>query len=114
MSNIPQADTTTIAKDAEEKSKRAWQHFAKKEYESALVEFREALRLNANLIDAVYGFAMTLRYKGESAQALKAFEQVQKMVEDGVVSDANRIEMLARLAKSHIAFLKKGSESPTN
>lgn len=113
MSDKPQAEATTSAQVAEAQSKSAWQHFAKKEYESALVEFKEALTTNANLLDAVYGFAMTLRYKGDDAQAIKAFEQVLKMIEEGVVTDANRVEMLARLTKSHIAFLKKGSESST-
>ena len=108
MSNQP-AETTTN-KSAEELSKRAWEHFANREYESAVVEFREALKADAHLLDAVYGFAMSLRYKGEHAQAVKAFEQVVKMIGEGAVKDVNRVEMLERLAKSHIAHLTKATE----
>ena len=108
MSNQPAETTNT--KSAEELSKQAWVHFANREYESALVEFREALKANAHLLDAVYGFAMTLRYKGEHAQAVKAYEQVVKMIGEGAVTDVNRVEMLDRLAKAHIAYLSQTSE----
>ncbi len=107
MSNQP-AETTAQG-SAEERAKRAWAHFANREYESALVEFREALTADAHLLDAVYGFAMTLRYKGESEKAIKAFEQVVKMIEEGAVKDANRVEMLERLARSHIRHLKQAA-----
>ena len=109
MSNEPQADASVKSQSAEEISRRAWNQFAKKEYVSAISTFREALTTDADHLEAVYGFALALRYKGEQEGAVKAFEQVLKLIEGGAVSDQSRIEMLERLAKAHLTYLKEGA-----
>lgn len=83
-----------------------WGHYGERRYDEAAAAFREALALEANNVDALYGLGLSLKEAGQGEAAVPYFVQVIKLAppkEPGA-----RGKMLARLARGHINLIKKG------
>ena len=90
----------------------AWSHQAKREFAQAKEIFQKALELDAGSVDAQYGLAMTLKMLDQQGPAVTAFEKVISLLKESEPEDKVRADMLVRLAKAQIEYLKP-SASPS-
>lgn len=110
--NVPMNDEThaveTLAnpQTAADYQHRGWHRHTNKEYGSAEADFRQALTLDAQSMDAQYGLAMALKGLGKNEQAVEAFQKSISLAEAAADENRIRADMLSYLAKSHIKFLQ--------
>lgn len=83
-----------------------WGYYGDHRYEDAIPVFREALRLDADSVDASYGLALSLKEAGAGEEAVSAFEKVVKLAPQK--EEGPRGRMLARLARGHINQIRTG------
>ena len=91
---------------AEAHSDLGWGYYGQKQYAEAVNEYKEALRLDPNLLDAHWGLALTLKESGSKVEAIAAFEKAVGLASK--VENKARGHMLIRLAHGHINQLNKG------
>jgi Tfp pilus assembly protein PilF len=85
---------------SEDYTKSGWSHLAAHEYDQAESDFRMALSLNSNQVDAMYGLAMTLKGTGQKSEAIEAFAGVDTLLNDDDPEDKTRAEMLRKLTRA--------------
>lgn len=85
-----------------------WNHYSKKEYSQAELDFQKALELEPDNADTQYALAMTLMADARSDEAVKAFEKVISMLPALESKDPVRAHMLNRLAMGHINRIQTG------
>lgn len=90
---------------APEFTRRGWQNHSRKLYAQAEEDFRKALSLDNNLVDAWYGLGMTLKALRQKEGARESFQQVLQCLEEHQGNDRVRIEMLRRLATAQLDLL---------
>ncbi len=100
------AEVSAHPESAEARSNLGWGFYGQRQYDEAVNEFKEALGLDANYVDAHYGLGMALKESGANADAVKAFERVRKLAPQ--LENTVRGQMLARLAHGHINQIKHG------
>ncbi len=76
--------------------------------EKAEMDFRRALDLDPDSIDANYVLGLVLKAQGRFEEAVEQFQKAIDLLEAGNLDDKARIEMLRRLSLGHINELKKG------
>lgn len=97
------------AKTPEELLLRGWAYRVKHEPDKGEADFRKLLDLQPKSIYAQYGLAQVLMEQGKNAEATKAFQEVAKWIEGGVLQgDEVRAGMLRRQALGHIERMKTG------
>ena len=84
----------------------AWGYYGQKQFAEAIKEFQEALKLDANCVDAHYGLGLALKGAGSKLEAVAAFEKAAALAPQ--MEDRVRGAMLMRLAHGQINQLKKG------
>jgi len=105
-----QLDPSTIIDPttSEDFCRRGTAYYARKEYERAVNDFKTAISLDRNMVDAYYGLGIVLKASDQREEAIKAFGVVVDLVainnEKGKVTAA----MLRRLALGHVNELKEG------
>jgi tetratricopeptide (TPR) repeat protein len=85
---------------------RAWVYYSAGNYQEAVIDFCQALNLEPENPDTVYGLALALKSSGKTEQAIASFKKVIKIIESS--SDHIRAQMLKRLAIGHINRMKTG------
>jgi tetratricopeptide (TPR) repeat protein len=87
---------------------RGWTHYSKKEFFRAESDFRKALELAPNHIDALFALGQSLQASGRPADAVAEYDKLLALLANP--SDANHVRylMLARLTKGHINLIKTG------
>jgi tetratricopeptide (TPR) repeat protein len=91
---------------AEARSNLGWGYYGQKQFEEAIKEFQEALKIDANAVDAHYGLGLALKGFGSKMEAVAAFEKAAALAPQ--MPDKVRGAMLMRLAHGQINQLKKG------
>lgn len=102
-------DPATIEpQSADDFIKRGYAYHARREFEQAEADFRQALALNPSSSEAYYALGLNLKAQDRKEEAVRAFQQTLDRL-DQMDEDAVRAHMLSRLAKGHINLLTKGN-----
>ena len=86
----------------EDFARRGWTHYSNGEFHEASIKFFEAIKIEPQA-DNYYALGMALRAEGKPDQAVKIFERVLELLEEG--KEVTRTNMLKRLAKGQINFM---------
>lgn len=97
---------------AEGHTNLGWGLYGEGQWEAAIKEFNEALRLDAKQVDALYGLALTRKSAGAKPEAVAAFNQTLALLPQ--LEDKTRGSMLLRLARGHINMLQSGNWKLSN
>jgi len=94
---------------AEDFLRRGWRlHGGGQREEEAERDFRKAISLNPNLVEGYYGLGLVLKAQGRLQEAAEAFQKAYNLIEQGVVSDKTRAQILRRLTYAHLNLIKSG------
>lgn len=88
--------------------RRGYAFYSRKLYKDAEADFKQAISLKPEAVDAVYALGMTKKAQGSKEEAINAFRQAIEMLESGVIEGRSRSEMLRRLALGHINEISIG------
>jgi len=81
-----------------------WEFHAKKQYDQAIEQFRKAIEMDGDAVDAYYGLGLSCKAKGEKEQAIQAFEKVIELAP--TLDDRAKAQILSRLAQAHLETLR--------
>lgn len=103
-------DPTAISNPstAVEFHKRGTAYYARKHYESAVADFKRAIELDENMVDAHYSLGMVLKAIGRKEEAAAAFQKVVDLVTPTIGGGNVSSDMLRRLALGHMNELTQG------
>lgn len=101
-------DTGAEAQAALEYFENGWRHYSSKEFDQAEANFRKALEMQPDYVDALYGLGMTYQASGRQKEAIAAFEKVIVLLEEGRQNASVRARMLTRFARGHINRITTG------
>lgn len=94
--------------DVETYMRRGWAYHSRDLEDKAEADFRRALDLDSESVDANYVLGLVLKAKGDINEAVQQFEKTVQLLEAGKLDDKSRTEMLRRLSLGHINELKSG------
>ncbi len=83
---------------------RGWELHAKKQYDQAIEQFRKAIEMDGNAVDAYYGLGLSCKAQGEKEKAIQAFEKVIALAP--TLEDRAKAQILSRLAQAHLEALR--------
>jgi tetratricopeptide (TPR) repeat protein len=103
-------DPTTMANPATaaEYHRRGTAHYARKHYDPAVEDFKKAISLDENMVDAYYSLGMALKAIGRKEEAATAFRKVVDLISVESVSGSVAGDMLRKLALGHVNELIQG------
>jgi tetratricopeptide (TPR) repeat protein len=105
----PPAEPVIEPQSAEDYMHRAWTLHVQGDYTASEADFRKALSMNPELVEAHYGLGMSYKIRQQSEPAIEEFEKTIQLLENHPIpDDPARTSMLQHLSESHIALLKKG------
>ncbi len=81
-----------------------WELHTKKQYDRAIEQFRKAIEIDGDAVDAYYGLGLACKAKGEKEAAIQAFERVIALV--STLEDRAKAQILTRLAQAHLEALR--------
>jgi len=81
----------------------AW--YARKEYQKAEADLREALASRPDFTDARYGLGLVLKAAGRASEAREAFQQTLELLPQMQAENPNRAGMLRHLIQAHLNTL---------
>lgn len=93
---------------AEDYYRRGTAYYARKQYAPAVNDFKTAISLDGNLVDAYYGLGMVFKASDEKEEAIVAFKKVIDLVENKTGEEKVTADMLRRLALGHVNKLTVG------
>jgi tetratricopeptide (TPR) repeat protein len=93
---------------ADEFQHRGMAYYARKQYEAAESDLKQAISLDAKNIDAFYSLGMVLKAVKRNDDAVKAFKQVIDLVSSDSGADHIKFDMIRRLALGHINEITQG------
>ncbi len=88
--------------------RRGYAFYGIKKFSEASEDFKKALDLDPNAVDAIYALGMSLKASGEKDAAASAFKNAIAMIDQGAVSDKSRARILRRLALGHFNEITSG------
>jgi tetratricopeptide (TPR) repeat protein len=88
--------------------RRGWAYHSRGLNEQAEADFRQAIEMAPDSVDAHYVLGLVLKARQQKDQAIGAFKKVVELVEGGDLEDKARSEMLRRLALGHINEISEG------
>ncbi len=88
--------------------RRGWAYHSHGQHEQAEGDFRNALKLDPESVDANYVLGLVLKAQGRNDDAIGFFDKALNLIKAGKVDDKARSAMLRRLSLGHINELKKG------
>jgi cytochrome c-type biogenesis protein CcmH/NrfG len=83
-------------------------HGSKKDEVAAEEDFRQAIALDTNSVEAYYGLGLVLKAQDRRQEAIAAFQKVVDLLEASTTDDRSRSHMLRRLSIGHMNMLKTG------
>jgi tetratricopeptide (TPR) repeat protein len=89
--------------------RRGYAYYGVHQYADAVEDFRRALELDPNAVDAVYGQGMSLKASGKKEEAIAAFKKALALIDQGVIPDKSRARILHRLALGHVNEITIGN-----
>jgi tetratricopeptide (TPR) repeat protein len=89
--------------------RRGYAYYGVKQYAEAVEDFKKALELDPNAVDAVYGQGMSLKASGKKEEAIAAFKNALALIDQGVIPDKSRARILHRLALGHVNEITSGN-----
>lgn len=91
---------------------RGWRNHMNGEHADSEANFRKALEINSQSVEAYYGLAMALKSQDQFQPALKALEKVVALVNaDQMKESPVRASMLRNLAITQTTFIQKRMEA---
>ena len=110
MEDKPVIDPSALSEpgSSREFQLRAYALYTKGDYKGAVSDFDNALSLDANDVEALYGLALSYKMLGSREESTKAFQKVLDLLAGGSVKNATRAKMLERLTKGHLNFMSIG------
>lgn len=91
---------------------RGWRNHVNGEHADSEANFRKALEIDSQSVEAYYGLAMALKSQDQYQPALKALEQVVALVNaDQMKESPIRASMLRTLAITQTEFIHKRTET---
>ena len=100
--------TMTNPTTAVEFHRRGTAYYARKQYDSAVEDFKQAIVLDATMVDAYYSLGMVLKAIGRRDEAIAAFQKVVDLVSPEAGSGKVSADMLRKLALGHKNELAQG------
>lgn len=88
--------------------RRGWAYHSRGRQQAAEADFRRALELDSESVDANYVLGLVLKAQSRDEDAVKYFQKTKQLLDEGKLEDKSRSEMLRRLSLGHINELKKG------
>lgn len=88
--------------------RRGWAFHSRGLNEQAEVDFRKAISLAPDSVDANYVLGLVLKAQGRKEEAILAFTRTIELLDGGALEDPTRGEMLRRLARAHVNDLTIG------
>jgi tetratricopeptide (TPR) repeat protein len=86
---------------------RGWLFYSRQKFEQAEADFRKVLQQESANVDAWYSLGLTLKALGKGPQAIEAFSQVDKAIDE--VDDAQRATIILRLTHGQINMIRTGN-----
>lgn len=102
----PNSESKPATSEAEFISK-GWALKSSGKFDDAEANFRKAISLNPESVEAYYGLGMTLKAMDRRQDSIQSFEKVLELIDSGI-EDQSRGAMLHRLAVAHINLLRSG------
>ena len=94
-------------KSAEAQSNLGWGLYGEGQWDEAIKAFNDALNLDANQVDALYGLALTRKSAGAKSEAVAAFDKTVALLATQT-ADPSRSKVLMRLARGHVNLIQSG------
>jgi tetratricopeptide (TPR) repeat protein len=94
--------------DLDSYMRRGWAYHSRGLQQAAEADFRRALELDSESVDANYVLGLILKAQDRADESVEYFKKTVKLLEAGKIKDNARCEMLRRLSLGHINELKKG------
>jgi len=88
--------------------RRGTAYYARKQFDAAVEDFKQAIALDDNMVDAHYSLGMVLKALGRKEEAAAAFQKVVDLVTPDVGSGNVSADMLRKLALGHKNELTQG------
>lgn len=103
--------TEMEASTVEEYVNRGMLFYSHEKFDQAEADFKQAMSMDPEAVDAIYGLALNYKASNQADQAIEAFQKVIALLDQGKMDDQpERKTMLTRISKSHIKSLE-ASES---
>jgi tetratricopeptide (TPR) repeat protein len=87
---------------------RGWAYHSRGMNALAEADFRRALSIEPEDVDATYVLGLVLKSEGRKEEAIASFQKAVSLIEAGKVENKDRSEMLRRLALGHVNELTVG------
>lgn len=94
--------------NAAEYHQRGIAFYARKQYAEAAADYRQAISLDGNMVDAYYGLGMALKAAGRTDEAINAFRKAEDLLAPQAGTGKVNVDMLRRLTLGHINMLTQG------
>jgi tetratricopeptide (TPR) repeat protein len=88
--------------------RRGWAFHSRGLNDQAEADFRRALSIDPEDVDATYVLGLVYKTQGKKEAAIDVFKKAVALIEAGKVENKDRNEMLRRLALGHINELTVG------
>jgi tetratricopeptide (TPR) repeat protein len=103
---VPDPDSLNPQSDVEF-FERGWLYYSHQKYEQAEADFRLILQKDGANVDAWYALGLALKALGSSQQAVDAFTQIDRFINQ--VEDRQRATIISRLSHGQINQIRTGS-----
>ena len=94
--------------DVEGYRRRGWAFHSRGLNDQAEADFRRAISIDPEDVDATYVLGLVLKAQGRKDEAIVSFQKAVDLIQAGKVENRDRREMLRRLALGHINEIKDG------
>jgi tetratricopeptide (TPR) repeat protein len=108
ITGIPDPHQYTEPTTVEEYLRRGWYYYSRKMGSEAEADFKEALALDPQNVDAYYSLGLVFKAQRMDENAIEYFRKARELIEMGLVSNKARAEMLRRLSSGHINEISEG------
>ncbi len=108
LANTRQIDPTQLTPQTPaEFTNRGWLFYARKEYQQAETDLRQALETNPDDVEILFPLGLTLKAAGSSKEAVEIFQKVVDRA--GTILNPVRANMIRRIAIGHIHEIETGN-----
>jgi tetratricopeptide (TPR) repeat protein len=88
--------------------RRGMAYYARKQYEQAVEDLKQAITLDSSFTDAYYSLGMVYKAMGKTEDACAAFQQVIDIIANEDSAGKVSLDMLRKLALGHINEMRQG------